>query len=417
MSIAAHASSISKDVYSLEKELTELAVATNSFRGPKSPTTAVRNFSNYLMPFELDEIQKFKKIYFIGHHAHKHPATMEEPECNYGYDDKRGDYNIVIQDHLAYRYEVIDVLGRGSFGQVVKCYDHKTGDTVAIKIIRNKKRFHAQARTEIKILQDLIAWDPQDQYHNIRMTDFFMFREHLCIAFECMSMNLYEFIKSNNHRGFSQSLIKRFTQQLLRSLCLLYEHGVIHCDLKPENILLKHPSKKTIKVIDFGSSCFETDRVYTYIQSRFYRSPEIILGMSYNMSIDMWSLGCIIAELYTGMPIFPGENEHEQLACIMEILGTPSPYLIAQSTRRKLFFDSSNNPRIIPNSRGVRRWPGTKTLAQALRCNDPLFLDFIEQCLQWDPMKRMTPDQALTHDWILKSSRGSGLRLDSGLVW
>lgn len=81
--------------------------------------------------------------------------------------------------------------------------------------------------------------------------------------------------------------------------------------------------------------------VYTYIQSRFYRSPEVILGLSYNMAIDMWSLGCILAELFTGMPIFPGENEQEQLACIMEVLGVPDRELINRSTRKKLFFGTS----------------------------------------------------------------------------
>jgi dual specificity tyrosine-phosphorylation-regulated kinase 2/3/4 len=93
--------------------------------------------------------------------------------------------------------------------------------------------------------------------------------------------------------------------------------------LKPENILLKSPDKSGIKLIDFGSSCFQTERIYTYIQSRFYRAPEIILGIPYTMGIDMWSFGCILAELYTGFPLFPGENEQEQLALIMEVRGVP----------------------------------------------------------------------------------------------
>jgi dual specificity tyrosine-phosphorylation-regulated kinase 2/3/4 len=127
----------------------------------------------------------------------------------------------------------------------------------------------------------------------------------------------------------------------LQSLDLLGKHSVVHCDLKPENILLKHPTKSSIKVIDFGSSCLENEKVYTYIQSRFYRSPEVILGMSYNMAIDMWSLGCILAELYTGYPLFPGENEQEQLSCIMEIQGVPDRYLIEKSSRKKVFFGMS----------------------------------------------------------------------------
>lgn len=83
-------------------------------------------------------------------------------------------------------------------------------------------------------------------------------------------------------------------------------HQLIHCDLKPENILLVQPQRSAIKVIDFGSSCFVDERMYTYVQSRFYRSPEVILGLPYGCEIDMWSFGCILAELYMGYPLFPG---------------------------------------------------------------------------------------------------------------
>ncbi|KAL0073511.1 kinase-like domain-containing protein [Phycomyces blakesleeanus] len=358
-------------------------------------------YGKYLTPFERSEIRDFPTVYFVGPHAEKVQASPEQSNFNYGYDDERGDYKITMKDHLSYRYEVLQELGRGSFGQVVKCFDHKTGLTVAIKLIRNKKRFHAQALTEVKILKNLVDWDPEDKHHNVRMTDSFYFRGHLCIATECLNINLYEFIKSHNFKGFKVPLIRRFTIQILQSLSLLSQHGVVHCDLKPENILLKHPQKSTIKVIDFGSSCLENERVYTYIQSRFYRSPEIILGMNYNMAIDMWSVGCILAELFTGQPLFPGENEQEQLACIMEILGTPSRYLIEQSARRKLFFDSTGAPRIVPNSRGRKRQPSALSLHKVLRCNDPAFLDFVERCLEWDPQKRPTPDEALLHEWIV----------------
>ena len=136
-------------------------------------------------------------------------------------------------------------------------------------------------------------------------------------------MNLYEFIKNNNFQGVSLGLIRRFAIQILASLRSMRKLRIIHCDLKPENILLKQSNKSGIKVIDLGSSCFVDERVYTYIQSRFYRSPEVILGLPYGTPIDMWSFGCILAELYTGYPIFPGENEQEQLLCIMEICGRP----------------------------------------------------------------------------------------------
>lgn len=213
-------------------------------------------------------------------------------------------------------------------------------------------------------------------------------------------MNLYEFIKANAFRGFSLKMIRRFTKQMLSSLNLLKQHKVIHCDLKPENILVRHPLHTEIKVIDFGSSCFENEKVYTYIQSRFYRSPEVILGMSYGMPIDMWSLGCILAELYTGVPIFPGENEQEQLACIMEVFGPPEKHLIEKSTRKKLFFDSMGKPRLTVSSKGRRRRPSSKTLQQVLKCDDEAFLDFLARCLRWDPDRRLKPEEAIRHEFI-----------------
>lgn len=213
-------------------------------------------------------------------------------------------------------------------------------------------------------------------------------------------MNLYEFIKAHSFRGFSLRIIRRFTKQILSSLILLKQRKVIHCDLKPENILLRHPLQSEIKVIDFGSSCFEHEKVYTYIQSRFYRSPEVILGMTYGMPIDMWSVGCILAELYTGVPIFPGENEQEQLACIMEVFGPPEKHLIEKSTRKKLFFDSMGKPRLTVSSKGRRRRPSSKTLQQVLKCDDEAFIDFLTRCLRWDPERRLKPEEAIRHEFI-----------------
>lgn len=213
-------------------------------------------------------------------------------------------------------------------------------------------------------------------------------------------MNLYEFIKAHSFRGFSLKIIRRFSKQILSSLLLLKQRKVIHCDLKPENILLRHPLHSEIKVIDFGSSCFEHEKVYTYIQSRFYRSPEVILGMTYGMPIDMWSVGCILAELYTGVPIFPGENEQEQLACIMEVFGPPEKHLIEKSTRKKLFFDSMGKPRLTVSSKGRRRRPSSKTLQQVLKCDDEVFLDFIARCLRWDPERRLRPEDAIRHEFV-----------------
>ncbi|KAL7623423.1 serine/threonine protein kinase, CMGC, dual-specificity [Parahypoxylon ruwenzoriense] len=351
--------------------------------------------------YERGEIVDYNDVYFCGtQNASKVVGDLNSNLPNFGYDDERGDYSIISGDHLAYRYEIVDVLGKGSFGQVVRCIDHKTGVLVAVKIIRNKKRFHQQALVEVNILQKLREWDPHNRHSMVNFTHSFYFRGHLCISTELLDMNLYEFIKSNAFRGFSLKLIRRFTKQMLSSLAVLKQHKVIHCDLKPENILLRHPMHSEIKVIDFGSSCFENEKVYTYIQSRFYRSPEVILGMTYGLPIDMWSLGCILAELYTGVPIFPGENEQEQLACIMEVFGPPEKHLIEKSTRKKLFFDSMGKPRLTVSSKGRRRRPSSKTLQQAIKCDDEPFLDFLARCLRWDPDRRLKPEEAIRHEFI-----------------
>ncbi len=351
--------------------------------------------------FERGEVVDYEDVYFTGtRSAKKIVGDLEASSTNFGYDDERGDYNIVNGDHLAYRYEVIDLLGKGSFGQVVRCIDHKMGILVAVKIIRNKKRFHQQALVEVNILQKLREWDPDNEHSVVNFDQSFYFRGHLYMSTDLLDMNLYEFIKAHDFRGFSLKLIRRFTKQLLSSLVLLNGHKVIHCDLKPENVLLAHPMHSEIKVIDFGSSCFENEKVYTYIQSRFYRSPEVILGTSYGMPIDMWSLGCILAELFTGYPIFPGENEQEQLACIMEVFGPPEKHLIEKSTRKKLFFDSMGKPRLTASSKGRRRRPSSKELRQVLKCDDEAFLDFIAKCLRWDPSRRLNPHQAMAHDFV-----------------
>lgn len=119
---------------------------------------ALKLYVQYLSLYERSEILDYPQIYFVGQHAQKKPATPEQATNNFGFDDERGDYNIIMQDHLCYRYEILEVLGKGSFGQVVKAFDHKTGQTCAIKIIRNKKRFHCQALVEVKILENLVKW-------------------------------------------------------------------------------------------------------------------------------------------------------------------------------------------------------------------------------------------------------------------
>jgi dual specificity tyrosine-phosphorylation-regulated kinase 2/3/4 len=395
-----------------------------------SPQQVLEVYRSRLTKYEQTEILHYPEIYFIGANPNKsrlQAATgaggnQELLACkNYGFDDASGSYIHVAHDHIAYRYEMLKVIGKGSFGSVIRAFDHKNMQNVALKMVRNEKRFHQQAQTEINILRHLREKDVNNTMNVIHMYEHFIFRDHTCITFELLSLNLYELTRKNKFAGFSIHLVRRFAYSILKCLEALNENKIIHCDLKPENVLLKQQSRSGIKVIDFGSSCFENERIHSYIQSRFYRSPETILGAKYGMPIDMWSLGCILAELATGHPLLPGEDEADQLACIMELLGMPPASLLQQAKpcRVKQFISSKGYPRycateLLPNGRLIllggkskrgkaRGPPGSRTWHQALGgCDDINFIDFVRRCLEWDPMIRMTPSQALRHPWLVR---------------
>ena len=379
-----------------------------------TPEAILKQYGNNLTAYEQKEITSYPDIYFIGLNATKVPIGTGK---NNGFDDDENSYKHVPHDHLAYRYEMLKVIGKGSFGQVVKGYDHKTQTFVAIKIVRNEKRFHRQAQEEIRILEQLTKQDGESKLNIVHLYDTFIFRNHICMTFELLSINLYELIKKNKYQGFSLQLVRKFAHSLLICLECLHKNHIIHCDLKPENVLLKQQGRSGIKVIDFGSSCYEHQRVYTYIQSRFYRAPEVILGGKYGTTIDMWSFGCILAELLTGSPLFAGEDEADQLACIIEVMGLPSQSLLETYKRSRNFFNSRGLPRYCtmsatPNgqfqlfgsrsNRGrFRGPPASRELSKALKgCDDPVFVDFIRRCFEWDPAKRMTPSLALRHIWL-----------------
>ncbi|POM75266.1 CMGC/DYRK/DYRK2 protein kinase [Phytophthora palmivora] len=340
--------------------------------------------------------------------------------CNDGYDDDHGDYLVLMGDHLAYRYEVLNALGQGSFGQVVCCLDHRTRKQVAVKIIRNRRKYRDQALVEVQLLEKLqrAATDWDDNPHIVRMEEYFQFRDHVCIVFEVLGMNLYDFLKMRYFRGLPMNSVRTIGKQLAQSLAFLKQQQVVHCDLKPENVLLdalqgegrNSDNVENVTLIDFGSSCMEEAPIFTYIQSRFYRSPEVLLGHMYSSAIDMWSFACILVELHTGHPIFAGENEREQFACIMEVLDMPPVEMVRKSKRRLNFFDEVTNPANIHavdyvpkpfvNSRGRRRTLGSHSLASAVKTDDPEFLAFLTKCFVWDPSQRLTPEQALHEPWM-----------------
>ncbi|OMJ90504.1 hypothetical protein SteCoe_7091 [Stentor coeruleus] len=376
----------------------DVEIGRNEQKMLMSSRIALTYFKVELTGYEKAEILDFAEVFYLG--KLKNKIKPDFGGINYGFDDERGDYLLVAGDHIAYRYEIIKMLGKGNFGQVVLCEDHKKNEKVALKVVRNKKRFSQQAMVEIKILQTLRENDNEGKNHVVKIKNYFVFRKHICMTFEILSMNLYELLQQNNFEGFSISLIHKFALQLLQCLNYVFKLNIVHCDLKPENIMLVNSKRAEINVIDFGSSCFESEKIYTYIQSRFYRAPEIILGIPYTPAIDMWSLGCIIVELYTGYPLFIGNSEHDQLLFIIELLGLPPEHILKISTRIKLFFENNGMLKHIPNKEGTKKIPGSKKITDVMSGASSLLIDFVNRCLDWDPQTRMKPSEGLKHPWI-----------------
>jgi dual specificity tyrosine-phosphorylation-regulated kinase 2/3/4 len=354
-----------------------------------------------LNEYEQKEICEFDEVYYAGTRDNK--VTPNSELNNYGYDNESGQYRLIKGDHLAYRFQVLAYIGKGSFGVVCECFDFKARENVAVKILKNKKHFHRQGMIEISILQAIKDNDPKNEFNVCKMKQYFIFRNHICMVFELFNISLYDMLKISNFQPMDPKKIKEFTLQILKSLEFLEANSIIHCDLKPENLLFASKNCEILKIIDFGSSCFAFGRVHTYIQSRFYRSPEVILGIPYTCAIDIWSLGCIIAELSTGEVLLQGENELEQIMLIIELLGLPPKELRQEGSKSHIFFDKEGNFRkkCFENDRILV--PGSRKFDWE---NSPIF-SFIKKCLEWDSNARLTPKQALLHPWLKKPKHKS----------
>ncbi|CAG9324629.1 unnamed protein product [Blepharisma stoltei] len=358
---------------------------------PMGKDTAISLYQQILTENERAEIKKYELIYYLNTENQK---RMES------YTDEKGCYKAEKGEHIAYRYEIHEILGEGTFGLVVKCFDHKECEYAAIKIYKKPYAFRKIGEIEKSILKDLGKDDIDDSKCILKSKESFLFRGHLCISMELMSLNLYEFLKKNDFRGIDMNLIRRIAVQLLIGIKYVHSKGYIHCDIKPENIVLRSENKSSIKIIDFGSSSREGGNLCTYLQSRFYRAPEILLGNRYNHQIDIWSLGCVLAELCLGIPLFPGENQYECFVRIMATLGTPPINLIEKAYAKSDYFDQNNLPIIKENSNRETFIPGSRPLAEIFEGCDYKFITFLERCLTWDPKNRITAEEGLLHDWI-----------------
>ncbi|KAK0137785.1 Dual specificity tyrosine-phosphorylation-regulated kinase 4 [Merluccius polli] len=229
---------------------------------------------------------------------------------------------------------------------------------------------------EVEMLELLQKNDKNDVANVVHMKEHFHFRNHLCITFDLMGKDLFTAMEERGFKGLSTSQVRSHAVPLLRSLQFLSRTGIIHCDLKPGNILVSKDDPKVIKVADFGASRLEHLNTYPVIQTMPYKSPEVVLHNAYTKAIDMWSLGCILAELKTGNALFDVDHDSVLLKQMIRVINK------YQEGPRK-------------SSRKTMR-----ILSEILDTENKLFLNFIQRCLIYDPAKRMTPDEAIQHLWI-----------------
>ena len=326
-----------------------------------------------------------------------------------GFEEHK-DFPIRLHSLIAARYQVKEFLGSAAFSKAVQCLDLHTGEMVCVKIIKNNKDFFDQSLDEVMLLDYLKQNDPDDSHHVVHIVDYFYHKEHLFIVCELLRDNLYEFSRYNRESGgepyFTLPRLRRIARQCCEALAFVHNLNLIHCDLKPENILIRSYSRCEVKVIDFGSSCYTTDHLSSYVQSRSYRAPEVILGLPYDGKIDMWSLGAILAELLTGYVLFQNDSVAAMLARISSVVG-PYPEGMLRKGRHahKYFVDGVVYERDRDGLPFLLR-PKRTSLRARCHTDDALFLSFVGSLLSIDPDERPTAEQALNHPWLATDPYG-----------
>ncbi|ENN77103.1 hypothetical protein D910_10212, partial [Dendroctonus ponderosae] len=347
-------------------------------------------------------------------------SGAENPALTDNWDDAEGYYRVRIGEILDTRYMVYGYTGQGVFSNVVRARDQARGNQdVAVKIIRNNEIMHKTGLKELEILKKLNDADPEDKMHCLRLIRHFFHKQHLCMVFEPLAMNLREVLKKyGKNVGLHIKAVRSYTQQLLLALKLLKKTGILHADIKPDNILV-NDSKLVLKLCDFGSaSKINENEITPYLVSRFYRAPEIILGMPYDYAIDMWSAACTIYELYAGRILFSGKSNNQMLKFFMDLKGKFPNKVIRRGAFKEQHFDSNCNflyheidkvtereKVVVMTVVKVNRDLQAELVAGQALPPDQLkkvtqLKDLLEKALAIDPAKRISLNNALTHPFI-----------------
>ncbi|KMZ99682.1 serine/threonine-protein kinase PRP4K [Plasmodium vivax North Korean] len=346
------------------------------------------------------------------------------------WNDSEGYYKAIVGEVIDNRYSVVcELVGKGVFSNVLKCYDKVGKIPVAIKVIRDNDMMRKAAEKEISILKKLNEYDKDNKRHIVRLLRSLKYKNHLCLVFEWMWGNLRIALKKyGNGYGLNATAVHCYTKQLFIALRHMRKCRIMHADLKPDNILINEKFN-ALKVCDLGSASDITENEITsYLVSRFYRAPEIILGFRYDAQIDVWSAAATVFELATGKILFPGKSNNHMIKLMMEYKGKFSHKMIkggqfySQHFNDNLdfiyvdrdYYTKKEVVRIISDLRPTKNitcdllehqyWlKGNSPKMQFLKKKIKQLGDLLEKCLMLDPTKRYTPDQALQHPYLRES--------------
>eukprot|EP00954_Amorphochlora_amoebiformis_P001231 95126-Amorphochlora_amoeboformis.AAC.1 len=309
------------------------------------PLETKRSPAREVSAASIEEKDDFEELFIKGSKGVK-PAEGKVNTLTGNIDvdsftDSEGYYVFRPGDMLNERYRVMKNQGRGVFSTVLRVQDMaQDQQEKVVKVVRGNETMKKAGQREIEFLKLLAQKDPEGKKHCVQLYDYFIHRGHLCMVFEPLSMNLRELLRKLGHVGLSVVAIQSFAKQLFLSLKLCKQCQLIHGDIKPDNILV-NKDHNLIKLCDFGSAGYKKDAEITpYLCSRFYRAPEIILGLKYDEQSDIWSVATVLYELYTGKILYPGKSNNDMLRYQMELNGNFPKRLIKKGKFKGQHFDS-----------------------------------------------------------------------------